>query len=503
LSTNGSGTLSWASPASAQGSNQQVQFNNAGSLAGSGSFTFNKDTGVLSATQFNGSGAGLTNITAANISGTVANANYAAYAGNITIAAQTTITSLGTLGNVTVTDDANVGNLNVSKLTNLGPVGNVKITGGTPNYLLQTDGIGNLTWVSPPNTNPGGSTTQIQYNDGGSFAGNANLTFTKTTGLLSATHFSGSGGNLTNLPAANLTGTIPGTVTFSGTIANATQANVANYATTITGNTQSNITAVGTLKRLRVSNSGYNETDAFAVIGTSQSGYFSTTASSFWITSAPNSIVTTPGTPPVNPGSGLEIDHDINQVTFLNAGYQTVTTNPHGDFKPKTSSAGGSLTNNLGGKAGGTDYVTNITGTPIAAVAYGQTDYYQTTQDYTSGSGTGALFEIYTVTAIGGQAYAVIVNDPGHGYADGDTIRINGTQLGGNRTHDCTFTVSQTWDAYWRNLYVGDVNLSNGTGDWTLMAGADGLYLRNNANGNKYKITMSLVSGGTGPTPLG
>ena len=498
LSTNGSGVLSWASPSGAQGSNQQVQFNNAGSLTGSASFTFNKDTGVVSATQFNGSGAGLTNIPAANITGTVANANYAAYAGNITVAAQGNITTVGTLGNVTVTDDANVGNLNVGKLTNLGPVSNVSITGGNDGYILKTDGTGNLSWISTPSTPASGSTTEVQFNDGGAFAGNSAFTFTKSTGKLKATLFEGNGASLTNLAAANV----------SGTVANATYATSAGSATsastagTITTNAQPNITSVGTLKSLRISNAGYNETDTFGIVGTYQSGYFSTTASSFWITSAPNAIVTSPGTPPVNPGSGFEISHDINQVTFLNAGYQTVTVNPHGDFAPKTSSAGGSLINNLGGKAGGTDYVTGITGTPNVAVAYGLTDYYHVTQDFTSGSGSGALFEVYTVTAIGGQAYAVIVNDPGHGYADGDTIRINGTQLGGNRTHDCTFTVSQTWDAYWRNLYVGDVNMNNGTGNWTLMAGADGLYLRNNDSGSKYKITMTAVPTG-GPTPLG
>jgi hypothetical protein len=32
----------------------------------------------------------------------------------------------------------------------LGAVGNVKITGGTANYILNTDGAGNLSWVAPP-----------------------------------------------------------------------------------------------------------------------------------------------------------------------------------------------------------------------------------------------------------------------------------------------------------------------------------------------------------------
>jgi hypothetical protein len=386
----------------------------------------------------------------------------------------------------------------------LGNVGNVKITGGTDGYILKTDGAGNLSWIVLPDTRPGGTTTEVQFNDGNVFAGNSIFTFDKATGKVSATHFGGSGGNLTNLPAANLAGIIPAEVTFAGTVANATQANVANYAGIVTGNTQSNITSVGTLKRLRVSNAGFNEIDSFAITGSTQSGYFSTTDTSFWIISAANAVSATTGTIPPNPGSGFEISQDINQVTFINAGYQTVTVNPHGDFKPKTAQAGGSLTNNLGGKAGGTDYVYDITGTPAGNISYVDGTYWHITQDSSSGSGTGALFEVITVQAIGGIAYSVIVNDPGTGYAQGDTITILGANLGGaTPANNLTFKVSQTWDAYWRNLYVGDVNMKNGTGNWTLMAGSNGLYLRDNSNGNKYLITMSLVGAGVGPTPLG
>ena len=54
----------------------------------------------------------------------------------------------------------------------LGNVANVKMTGGTNGYVLQTDGAGNLTWTNAPTANagngiPGGSNTQIQYNDAG------------------------------------------------------------------------------------------------------------------------------------------------------------------------------------------------------------------------------------------------------------------------------------------------------------------------------------------------
>jgi len=50
---------------------------------------------------------------------------------------------------------------------------------------LQTDGSGNIAWVTgggSGNGVVGGSNTQIQFNDGGSFGGNAGFTFNKTTG---------------------------------------------------------------------------------------------------------------------------------------------------------------------------------------------------------------------------------------------------------------------------------------------------------------------------------
>jgi hypothetical protein len=76
---------------------------------------------------FSGNGSLLTAITAANISGTVANANYAAYAGNVTIAAQANITSTGTLASLIVSGTANlnstsnVANLVLNKYNELLP----------------------------------------------------------------------------------------------------------------------------------------------------------------------------------------------------------------------------------------------------------------------------------------------------------------------------------------------------------------------------------------------
>jgi hypothetical protein len=122
---------------------------------------------------------------AGNLSwGSVANANYANFAGNVVTSAQPNITSVGNLTSLTVTGNvAFVGGSNIS----LGTSSNVKITGGTNGYFLQTDGTGNLTWAAAGNITgngtPGGANTQVQFNDGGTFAGAAGFTFDKTTNV--------------------------------------------------------------------------------------------------------------------------------------------------------------------------------------------------------------------------------------------------------------------------------------------------------------------------------
>ena len=176
---------------------------------------------------FSGSGASLTSIPAANIVGSISRAN------TVTDNAQPNITSLGTLtsvsstgvisttanitganinasnrvaaSNIFATNNVNVGgtlivtapgnfsllgnmNSNTSPNITLGIVDNVHITGGFNGYVLQTDGTGNLSWSAAGgnsgNGTPGGSNTQIQFNDAGIFGGNVNLTYNKTTSTL-------------------------------------------------------------------------------------------------------------------------------------------------------------------------------------------------------------------------------------------------------------------------------------------------------------------------------
>lgn len=96
-------------------------------------------------------------------------------------------------GNVSVTGNinANLGDVVVESLTvegtsNLGPVGNVTISGGSNNYVLRTDGSGNLTWANIQSeiANAAGTNTQIQFNDDNLFGASANFTFNADTNTL-------------------------------------------------------------------------------------------------------------------------------------------------------------------------------------------------------------------------------------------------------------------------------------------------------------------------------
>lgn len=68
------------------------------------------------------------------------------------VTATSTIISLNAnLGNIT----ANTGNVV------FGNVGNVKITGGTANFVLSTDGTGNLDWVAQSGGGGGTSNARV------------------------------------------------------------------------------------------------------------------------------------------------------------------------------------------------------------------------------------------------------------------------------------------------------------------------------------------------------
>ena len=163
LQTNGSGNLSWQAPtgggnANVAGSNTQIQYNNGTNLGASANLTFNATTNILTVTNITANGAGLTSLTGANVTGTVANATYAATAGSATTAgtavSATTATTATTANTANVANSvagANVSGNVVGATTAYGldsTLANTHIAGGTNTQVLSTDGAGNLSWVT-------------------------------------------------------------------------------------------------------------------------------------------------------------------------------------------------------------------------------------------------------------------------------------------------------------------------------------------------------------------
>ena len=252
LQTDGSGVLSWTAQSggsgngSPGGANTQVQFNNAGAFGGDAGFIYDISTDKLTAIHIAGEAGNISNVTYANITGignisvvdltgatdTVlygngvfadisagASANFANFAGNITLAAQPNITSVGTLttlqvgagglsvtgnigaSNIAVTETStftgpvlitSLGNLTMSGNANLQnspnvqlPIANLHIDGGLNGYVLATDGSGTLAWTVQSGGggggSPGGANTQIQFNNAGTFGGTANLVYNNMT----------------------------------------------------------------------------------------------------------------------------------------------------------------------------------------------------------------------------------------------------------------------------------------------------------------------------------
>lgn len=147
LSTDGTGNLYWATGGGGGngtpgGTNQAVQFNNGGDFGGVTTFTFDSGSGLLTVPSIKSN-------TTANFQG--------------------------------------------ASSVNLGNVGNLHIAGGINGYVLATDGSGNLSWSAGGgggNGIPGGSNTQVQFNNDGTFGGSAFLTYNDYTKVFQV------GGNL-------------------------------------------------------------------------------------------------------------------------------------------------------------------------------------------------------------------------------------------------------------------------------------------------------------------
>ena len=241
-------------------------------------------------------------------------------------------------------------------------IANVSISGGSSGYYLQTNGSGTLIWAAGAGGGgtPGGSTTQVQFNDAGSFGGNTGFTFDKTTGIFTAPYLAGNGNGLSNIQGANVSGAV-GLATYAGTanaVAGANVSGAVSYATTanavaganvsgtvssattagtVTTAAQPNITSVGTLTSLTVNGniSANNANITGNIVPTSNNTYSLGSASSYW-----KDAFIGPGSLYINGVKVLEessnaivITADVNQTV-------RVTSSGSGDIQLQTTGSG-------------------------------------------------------------------------------------------------------------------------------------------------------------------
>ena len=230
----------------AGGSNTQVQFNDGDNFGGSAAFTFNKTSnlvsmgGALSVTgNANvgniGAAAGVFtgNVSAGNVAGgNLVSANYVT--GTLTTAAQPNVTSVGTLTALDVTGNVTAGNVTGANLV-------------SANFVT-----GTLTTAAQPNITSVGTLTSATVT-GNVVAGNVYA----NSGTVGASLLTGT---LTTAAQPNITSV--GTLTSAAVTGNVTAGNVyansgtigANLLTgTLTTAAQPNVTSVGTLTSLDVS----------------------------------------------------------------------------------------------------------------------------------------------------------------------------------------------------------------------------------------------------------
>ena len=151
-----------------------------------------------------------------------------------------------------------------------------------------------------------------------------------------------------------------------------------------------------------------------------------------------------------------------------------------------------------------TDVVGNTVslGGALTASILGTTEnYLSLTQDFTSGTGTGAVVSV----ARSGSTYSTTINGAGSGYAVNDTIIILGTRLGGTTTtNDVTITVTDASEinsvlSFNNGTLIGGSGYSAGTAVAT--SGGTGLGLTVNVTETGGVVTgISINQSGAGYT---
>lgn len=212
----GDGTFTQAT-GTAGGSNTQVQYNNAGSLAGNANLTFDSATGTLRSNNLSAAYFVETTQVQAFTSGGISDNNLTiTAANNVNITCYTTAAGNINLGKTTGVDRINLrGNTFIA-------VANLKVTGGSLGQALTTDGTGNLQFSNTGTvSNVGGNGSGLGFSLGGTVTSTGNLTLTTPTDTTLRTNL-----NIGNVANANFTGSATTFLRGDGVFATPASSNV-------------------------------------------------------------------------------------------------------------------------------------------------------------------------------------------------------------------------------------------------------------------------------------
>jgi hypothetical protein len=236
-------------------------------------------------------------------------------------------------------------------------------TSAVAGYAAVTGGGTNINSVSVGNSTPGGVNTQVQFNDAGVLAGSSGLVYDKTTGTLTATLYSGSGANLTNIAGANVTGqvsfaatanavagsNVTGAVAFATTANAVAGANVSGavaFATTANAVAGANVSGAVSFATTANAVAGANVSgtvsQATTVMGATQNNITTLGALTTLSTGANTTLGTITGNWVLSSGSKLESTYaDLAEYYEADASYEAGTVLEFGGEKEVTLATDG------------------------------------------------------------------------------------------------------------------------------------------------------------------
>ena len=220
-----------------------------------------------------------------------------------------------------------------------------------------------------------------------------------------------------------------------------------------------------------------------------------------------------------NLGSPTVVNGNSN-VTVTANGNITFTSTSNSTMVVTSTGANITGTANISGNANVGNLGTSGTANVGTLVSYtGASISGDFSSNYTSAPASqdaGRIFSISNRTYLAGASYGAAdtrVIDFGIGPANvaylraigsnGFSLTVSSLSVSGNILPSANITYNLgSATARWANVYVGDLSLSNGIGDWTIVEGEDDLFIYNNKKNKVYKFNLTEVDPSVAPPKL-